>query len=294
MTSKKAPGASTDQETKVVTITSRDNAQLVRARKLLSDAAFARREGVCWVEGDHLCSAALARGLQPLQAFITDDAWEASAPDPMDRPGSGPNPTVNALRGSSDNALRALAQHAGAIFVVPTQLWASVVALESPAPLAFVLPLPSAPAIDTHAPTIVLDRVQDPGNVGSILRSASAFGFHQIIALTGTASLWSAKVMRAGMGAHFALHLHEHAKASVLDAMELPLLGSSSHADEVLGSKPLPRKCVWLVGHEGRGLDAALLKRCERVVRIAQPGGEESLNAAVAAAICMHASLRDS
>jgi RNA methyltransferase, TrmH family len=280
MTTKKTAGASPDQETKVVTITSRDNAQLVRARKLLSDAAFARREGVCWMEGDHLCSAALARGLQPLQAFITDDAWEALGP------GSGPNPTVNALR--------ALALHAGAIFIVPTQLWASVVALESPAPLAFVLPLPSAPAIDTQAPTIVLDRVQDPGNVGSILRSASAFGFHQIIALTGTASLWSAKVMRAGMGAHFALHLHEHAKASVLDAMKLPLLGSSSHADEVLGSKPLPRKCVWLVGHEGRGLDAALLKRCERVVRIAQPGGEESLNAAVAAAICMHASLRDS
>ncbi len=286
MTSKKPTVASPAQDAKVVTITSRDNAQLVRARKLLSDAAFARREGVCWVEGDHLCSAALVRGLQPLQAFITDDAWEASAPDPMDRPGSGPNPTVNALR--------ALALQAGAIFIVPTQLWASVVALESPAPLAFVLPLPSAPAIDPQAPTIVLDRVQDPGNVGSILRSASAFGFHQVIALTGTASLWSAKVMRAGMGAHFGLHLHEHAKASVLDAMKLPLLGSSSHADEVLGSKPLPRKGVWLVGHEGRGVDAALLKRCERVVRIAQPGGEESLNAAVAAAICMHASLRDS
>jgi RNA methyltransferase, TrmH family len=280
MTTKKFPGASPDQETKVVTITSRDNAQLVRARKLLSDAAFARREGVCWVEGDHLCSAALARGLRPLQAFITDDAWEALGP------GHGANPTVNALR--------TLAQHASAIFVVPTQLWASVVALESPAPLAFALPLPTASAIDPQMPSIVLDRVQDPGNVGSILRSASAFGFHQIIALTGTASLWSAKVMRAGMGAHFGLRLHEHAQASVLDTMKLPLLGSSSHASEVLGSQPLPRKCVWLVGHEGRGLDAALLKRCERVVRIAQPGGEESLNAAVAAAICMHASLRDS
>ena len=65
----------------------------------------------------------------------------------------------------------------------------------------------------------MLDRLQDAGNVGSILRSAAAFGFTQVIALHGTAALWSAKVLRAGMGAHFALHLVENAGDDALDAL---------------------------------------------------------------------------
>jgi RNA methyltransferase, TrmH family len=101
--------------------------------------------------------------------------------------------------------------------------------------------------------------------------------------------LWSAKVVRAAMGAHFALRLHEGVEPRALWTLELPLLGTSSHADEVLGAKPLPAQAGWLIGHEGQGADPLLLSRCERVLRIGQPGGQESLNAAAAAAICMHA-----
>lgn len=75
--------------------------------------------------------------------------------------------------------------------------------------MGYILPWQADTAILPEAPTVVLDRVQDAGNVGSILRSASAFGFKQIIAMKGTAALWSQKVLRAGMGAHFALHLVE-------------------------------------------------------------------------------------
>jgi TrmH family RNA methyltransferase len=66
-----------------------------------------------------------------------------------------------------------------------------------------------AAALEPLAPSVVLDRVQDAGNVGSILRSAAAFGFRQVLALKGTAALWSPKVLRAGMGAHFGLRLVE-------------------------------------------------------------------------------------
>ena len=249
-------------------IAARDNPRVQRARRLAGDAALARREGVVWIEGDHLARAALARAWTVEQAFVADDAFEHSRH-------------------------AALLASAREVVVLPARLLASIAALDSPPSLAMLLRHPDpAPAIDPHAASVVLDRVQDPGNVGSILRSASAFGFRQVVALPGTAALWSGKVLRAGMGAPFALRLFEHADDAMLDALRTPWLGTSSHARERLGDTPLPSPCTWVIGHEGQGMSSALAARCARVVRIAQPGGEESLNAAVAAAICMYESSR--
>jgi RNA methyltransferase, TrmH family len=137
---------------------------------------------------------------------------------------------------------------------------------------------------------VILDRVQDAGNVGSILRSASAFGFSQVIAIKGTAALWSPKVLRAGMGAHFALHLVEGLESDGLAGLGLPLLVTSSHQGELLQRARLPWPCAWVLGHEGQGVSPELAACAAQSVRIAQPGGEESLNVAAAAAICLHAS----
>ena len=148
------------------------------------------------------------------------------------------------------------------------------------------------PAIRADASSVVLDRVQDAGNVGAILRSAAAFGFSQVIALEGTASLWSPKVLRAGMGAHFGLALIENRQPEALDALTLPLLGTSSHAEESIAAATLDWPCAWVFGNEGAGASAAVQGRCARVVRIPQPGGEESLNVGAAAAICLWESAR--
>ena len=152
--------------------------------------------------------------------------------------------------------------------------------------------MPEPPALDVHAASLVLDRVQDAGNVGSILRSASAFGFGQVLALRGTALLWSPKVLRAGMGAHFGLRLIEGLQADDLAALRVPCIGTGLQASTELHRAELPAPCAWIFGHEGQGVDAALLARCRQVVRIVQPGGEESLNVAAAAAICLHESAR--
>lgn len=142
--------------------------------------------------------------------------------------------------------------------------------------------------LQAHAPTVVLDRLQDAGNVGSILRSASAFGFQQIVALTGTAALWSTKVLRAGMGAHFALHLIENAGLDTVQALQCPLLLTSAHEGSFLHAATLPWPCAWVMGNEGQGIDDALTALPHTSIRIAQPGGEESLNVAAAAAVCLH------
>jgi len=120
--------------------------------------------------------------------------------------------------------------------------------------------------------------------------AAGAFGFTQVAALKGTALLWSPKVLRAGMGAHFGLRLVEGLSESDLEGLAVPLLATSSHQGEWLHSARLPWPCGWLLGHEGQGVSPALQARAAAHIRIAQPGGEESLNVAAAAAICLHAS----
>ncbi|MDT4860481.1 23S rRNA (guanosine-2'-O-)-methyltransferase RlmB [compost metagenome] len=167
---------------------------------------------------------------------------------------------------------------------------AGISGLESPAGVGFVWELPKATALQSGAPAVVLDRLQDAGNVGSILRSAAAMGFAQVLALKGTAALWSPKVLRAGMGAHFGLHLVEGLSVDDLAGLSVPLLVTSSHQGDFLHQARLSWPCAWVLGHEGQGVSPALEALATQKVRIAQPGGEESLNVAAAAAICLHAS----
>jgi len=183
-------------------------------------------------------------------------------------------------------------RHAARVTVVADPLFDALSGLESPAPIGFLLALPDEGAVQPGVPTLVLDRLQDAGNVGSLLRSASALGMPQVLALKGTAALWSPKVLRAGMGAHFALRLVEGAGPDALDALGLPLVAASAHAERALDERALPWPCAWVLGHEGQGVDPALLARCAQTRRIPQPGGEESLNVAAAGAICLYESLR--
>ncbi len=248
-------------------ITSRDNPLLQRLRKLARDPAAYRKSGELWLEGEHLCSALLQHGRRPAQAVISEAAWA--------------QPT-----------LRALAQLAPKVVLVPDALFDGFSALPSPVRLGYLLPLPAAPAIDAQAATVVLDRLQDAGNVGSILRTAAAFGVGQVLALQGTAALWSPKVLRAGMGAHFALRLVEGLRPDDLAALAVPLVGTSLESASPLPNADLPRPCAWVLGHEGQGVAPALLARCALTLRIPQPGGEESLNVAAAAAVCLYESMR--
>ena len=253
----------------VVHIASRDNAFLKALRKLTHDPAAYRKQGRIWLEGDHLCRAALVRGVQPQAAVFSRSLWE-----------------------------QGIAQewHAGLdrVHVLEDALFAQLSGLESAARMGYVL---SAAAMlqrhgnmDAAANTVVLDRIQDAGNVGSILRSASALGFKQVLALQGTAAMWSPKVLRAGMGAHFGLHLFEGCSLHDVEGLQVPLLVTHRQGSGLLHGVTLPTPCAWVFGHEGQGVDSTLVQRAAQLLRIDQPGGEESLNVAAAAAICLHAS----
>ncbi len=246
-------------------VTSAANALLKDLRRLAQDSTAYRKQGRIWVEGDHLCQAVLGRGVRPTVAIYSESFWNASG--------------------------RQWAGHAHRNVVIADALFAGLSTLESPAAMGFILDLPAPRALLPDAATVILDRVQDAGNVGAILRCASAFGFTQVLAIKGTAALWSTKVLRAGMGAHFGLYLIEGLEHSALDALGIPIITTSSHDGELLHRQKLPWPCAWALGHEGQGVSAELAARASLAVRIAQPGGEESLNVASAAAICLHASV---
>jgi RNA methyltransferase, TrmH family len=248
-------------------ITSRDNALLVSIRKLNAAPDAYRKLGLVWLEGDHLLSAALARG------WRIDDALVAASR-------------------ADDAALRPLLQRAQRVRLVDDKLWSGLGSLSTKAPVAGLAAWPGVQPIDANVATVVLDRVQDAGNLGSILRSAAAFGMSQVIALKGCAALWSPKVLRAGMGAHFALRLIEAADEGALDALRVPLVATSSHATRSIVTAQLPSPCAWVFGNEGQGLAPSLLERCSLQLTIPQPGGEESLNVAAAAAVCLYESAR--
>ncbi len=249
-------------------ITSRDNPLVKSIRRLAQDSSAYRKVGQFWLEGDHLCRAAVQRGVRPLQVVLTESFWQEQGPS---------------WKAYSDR-----------LTVMPDALFATVSGLESPARMGFVVAWSDQSEVLPDAATVILDRLQDAGNVGAILRCASAFGYRQVLAIKGTAALWSPKVLRAGMGAHFGLHLVESASEADVAALTVPVLTTSSHAGDflhtLLKNGQLQPQCAWLFGHEGQGVSEALMSRAGQKVRIAQPGGEESLNVATAAAICLHAS----
>ena len=249
---------------RITHVTSRDNPLLKELRRLAHDPGAYRKQGRVWLEGDHLCRAAMARGVRPVLAVFSESFWPQAPAE--------------------------WARAAIKTIVIADPLLVGISSLESPAPVGFVLDLPPPVALQADSASVVLDRLQDAGNVGSVLRSAAAFGFTQVIALKGTAALWSPKVLRSGMGAHFGLRLIEGAEPDALDALAVPLVATSSHRGAWLHQARLPRPCAWLMGHEGQGVAPELEARAALHIRIAQPGGEESLNVAAAAAICLHAS----
>jgi len=148
-------------------------------------------------------------------------------------------------------------------------------------------PQPAPPERITQA-AICLDRVQDPGNVGTLLRTAAAAGVTDAYLARGSASAWSNKALRAGQGAQLSMTIYEDAALLPLcQKTTLPLLATALHDAVSLYAAALPRQCLWIFGNEGQGVDPDLLRLADLRLRIPHSTAVESLNVAAAAAICL-------
>jgi len=186
------------------------------------------------------------------------------------------------------------------IFQLDPSLWDQLSELANAPHIAGLLTLPAsclkAPQSisSLEGDLVILDRIQDAGNVGSILRTAAAAGFTQVIALSGCAHLWSGKVLRAGMGAHRLLDLYEGwSNQQLLSAVTAPLLAAAADAPQDLFDlrEELMHPVAWVMGSEGQGVSSDLMAQAKPVSIPIDPR-VESLNVSTAAAICLFETVR--
>ncbi|MBU3614801.1 RNA methyltransferase [Polynucleobacter sp. Latsch14-2] len=186
------------------------------------------------------------------------------------------------------------------LYQLDVALWDELSELVNAPHIAGLLKLPQSSinppqAISTLAgDVLILDRIQDAGNVGSILRTAAAAGFAQVIAVSGCAHLWSNKVLRAGMGAHRLLDLYEGwSTQQVLSAVTAPLMAATADGESDLYTltKELIHPVAWLMGSEGQGVSEEFLAQAKGVAIPIDPR-VESLNVSTAAAICLFETVR--
>lgn len=243
-------------------ITSRANALMTHLRKLSSSAAYRRQQG------EYLCDSPKLLG----EALL----WEAEIV------------TVVTTRVDALPQLPAGVR----VVMVPEDVMASVSPMKTPQGVLFTCRLP-----DTALPEqlegkryMVLDGVQDPGNVGTIWRTADAFGCDGLILLPGCADPYSAKTVRASMGALFRLPVYTAEAAemkAVLEASDIPLYGAALREDTLDARQVDYTRAALAIGSEGRGLTEEMLSLCDRTIRIPMTERCESLNAAIAATVLL-------
>lgn len=143
---------------------------------------------------------------------------------------------------------------------------------------------------------LVLDGVQDPGNVGTILRTADAFDCSAVFLLPGCADLYNPKTLRAGMGVHFRQRIHQcgpEALAALLKESDVPLYATALREDTADVRRVNLKNCAVVIGSEGRGVSQDVLALCQKTVKIPMSHRCESLNAAVAASVVLWEMARD-
>ena len=165
---------------------------------------------------------------------------------------------------------------------------------DSPQGILIIASIPerslSRVALADPARLLVLDGVQDPGNVGTLLRTAAGLGATATVALPGTVDLWNAKVVRSAMGAHFlhpALHCTWDELRQFLDETRITLWGADARGEPVERASA-PRRLALAVGNEGAGLSTHTRDACGRLVSLALDPSIESLNVSVAAGILLY------
>lgn len=246
-------------------ITSRDNPRFQELLKLAEQPRVRRRTGQTWLDGEHLLAEALHAGIRPRCLVLRESA-------------AGEAAWLERLPGVPVLSLSAT-------------LFQALSPVASPVGVAAVIDIP-LPRSDTGQDAILLEDVQDPGNLGAMLRSAAAAGFARAYLSKGCAEAWSPKALRGGQGAQFRLAIHEHADlATVIAGFPGPVYAATLRTSRSLYELDLGSPLAFLFGNEGAGLSAEA-RRLAQSYAIPMPGGVESLNVAAAAAVSLFECVR--
>ncbi|HXX86654.1 MAG TPA: RNA methyltransferase [Casimicrobiaceae bacterium] len=245
-------------------VTSRDNPRLKAVARLIGSSRERRKTGRCVLEGEHLIAVYCARYGAPEVLVVCESALET--------------PEIKAILQQVEPRIA---------LVVGDDRWPDLALPQAVGALA-VVTAPTPVFKTTGEFCLLLEDVQDPGNVGSILRSAAAAGVTQVFLSPGCAFAWSPKVLRGGQGGHFHLDIFEDVDlVAWASDYQGNLVATVPAAGESIYAADLSAPVAIAIGNEGAGLSAALCTVAKHRVSIPMPGGFESLNAAAAAAVCL-------
>ena len=243
-------------------ITSRQNSVFKALRALVDDP---RRQGCALVDGIHLVATCLARGIVVRQLLASES-------------------------GRRNAQIAALLQSAAGIdtVILRDSLFREISELATPTGVAAVIEIPPVAAGLPASDAVLLDAVQDGGNVGAILRTAAAAGVRHVMLGIGCAGAWTPRVLRAAQGAHFSLAIRERADLqATLAGCPATSIATVARGGESLHQIDLTGPIIWLVGNEGAGLAPPLIAAAKIRATIPLASGTESLNVAAATAVCL-------
>lgn len=244
-------------------ITSADNPKFKQLKKLAHSARERRKLRQTLLDGLHLLQAC-------------DEA--------------GCTPTLIVLRETAQ--LDAALFPATMRLVMSEPLFDAIAPVEHPSGVLALIEVPHAHETERQF-CVLLEDIQDPGNLGTLLRTAAGAGVDSAYLSKGCAEAWSPKAMRAGMGAQFSLVIHEHVDLPMIArSLSGEVVAASLEGEESLFGLNLGGRAAFIFGNEGAGISAELLACATRKVRIPMPGRIESLNVAAAAAICLFEKVR--
>lgn len=255
------------------TIASAQNSTIKLAKALLTNNRQRVKHGKTVLEGTHLLEAAMQAEYEIEQILVAESSLQN-------------NEVLNLLtqltnKASNINLLK-----------IEDKLYQSIRTLGTGIDIMAIVPIKKTELPNIDADSLILNDVQDSGNVGTLLRTASAIGIKNIICTSGTAGIWSPKTMRAGMGAQFRLHVYENVDLKeLLTKVQVPMLATSPHTNNIIYKQDLSKPMAWIMGHEGQGVCDELLAKATPIA-LPQPNGQESLNVAIAGALCMYEMLR--
>jgi RNA methyltransferase, TrmH family len=267
----------------VKTIRSRDNAFVKQLISLAHSSRERKKAGLTVLDGIHLARAYVDAIGAPVAVAVAESAL-------------GESEIANWLKSFT------AAHGDGSVNVLSDALVAQASSLDSPSALLAIVTTPEARATPQNASAVLLlEDVQDPGNVGSMLRTAAAAGVREVVLSKTSAFAWSPKVLRAAQGAHFVLNIAEGVDALSFVAdfagqtiAMVPRLASPTPVSPAVSlyACDLRKPTAILIGNEGAGLSSALIKAATLKATIPMPGQVESLNAAASAAIALFEMVR--
>lgn len=286
-----------DRSRLISIVQSRQNARVRELRAAFARSGREASEGIA-IEGEHLLAEALRSGLRIRTVFVRRDLEQVHShgprheSSPENGPGRNHRSSLRRLDGFGLPASVPIVELTPAVF-------ASAVETESPQGIAALVDPPQFSldhALAGRNPLVLIAAgLQDPGNFGTLIRSAEAFGASGVLALPGTVSVWNSKVLRASAGSAFRVPVLYERSARLLDALaerRIPMLAAVMDDAIPCSQANLAGPAAILIGNEGSGLSAELLDRAHSRIAVPMPGPVESLNAAVAASILLYEAAR--